>query len=144
MSRQFKSLAGCLVSATLARTNLANSVLHLFKSALAPDPTTPLATYTANECDFDGYAAITLAAWLAPGLAEVPGYQIVSPLVQFAWSHVSGDVANAVGGAYLVNSNGDLIDVVTFTAPIPMGGPGQVIPISLTEVFSTSDSAFLG
>lgn len=137
MSVQFFPLEGCLTTATAIRTALANSVLHLFKSDFVPEPSSPLADYTADEADYDGYAAITMATWNAPILAPGTGYMIGSPLVQFVWTHDTDDVQNVIGGCYLVDSAGKIRLTVIFTAPIPMQQAGQGIPINLVWLFPT-------
>lgn len=137
MSVQFFPVAGCGVTAAAVRAALANSVLHLFKSDLAPNPSTPLADYTAAEADYASYSAITIAAWNAPILAPGTGYMIGSPLVQFAWATAGEDVGNVIGGCYLVDSAGNLRMSVTFTQPIPMQQAGQGIPINLVWLFPT-------
>lgn len=137
MSTQFFPLEGCLTTATAVRTAMASSVMHLFKSTFTPDPSSPLSEYTAAECDFDGYAPITLTAWLAPILAPDTGYMINSPLVQFAWEHDTDDIGNTVGGCYIVDAGGKNRIAVIFTAPVPMQQAGQGIPISLVWLFPT-------
>lgn len=137
MAVQFFPLEGCLTTATAVRTALANSVIHLFKSSFAPEPTDPLASYTAAECDYDGYAAITFAAWNTPILAPGTGYMIGSPLVQFTWVFDTADVGNLVGGCYVVDAATKLRMTVIFTEPIPMQQAGQGIPINLVWLFPT-------
>lgn len=137
MAQQFNPLAGCLATATAMRTALAASILHLFKSGFSPTPSNVLADYTAQECDFDGYLAATIAAWNAPILAPDTGYMIGSPLVQFAWEHDTDDVGNDVGGCYLVDSLGVLRLAIVFTQPIPMQVAGQGLPINLIMLFPT-------
>lgn len=137
MSTQFFPVAGCQVSAAEMQTELANSVLHLFKSDLDPNPSTPLSEYTAAEADYDGYAAETLAAWNDPILAPGTGYMIGSPLVQFACADPFTGGGNTIGGCYLVDSAGKIRLAVKFTAPIPMQAAGQGIPINLVWLFPT-------
>lgn len=136
MSTQFFPLEGCRESASEMQTVLANSVLHLFKSDLVPDPSTPLADYTAAEADYTGYAAETMAAWNTPILAPGTGFMIGSPLVQFEVGSTP-TTTNIIGGAYLVDAAGDLRMTIIFTAPIPMELDGQGIPINLVWLFPT-------
>jgi hypothetical protein len=128
---QFLSLAGSLVRSTANQAALANSVLHLFKSGFVPSPSNLLAEYTAQECDYASYAAITVVAWGAPILAPGSGWMTFAPLQTFLWATAGADVQNSVGGAYLVSATGDLLDVVIFENAKPMQGPGnsvQLIP----------------
>lgn len=137
MSIQFFPLEGCQTSAAATRTALANSVMHLFQQSLSPDPSTPLTDYTAAEADYDGYAAITMAAWNAPILAPGTGYMIGSPLVQFAWEFDEESVGNVIKGAYLVDAAGKLRLTVIFTDLIPMEMAGQGIPLNVVWLFPT-------
>ena len=125
---QFLSLEGALVRSTQNQSDLANSVLHLFKAGFTPSPENVLADYTAQECDYDGYAAKTIATWGAPILAPGGGYMTFAPLQTFTFTPATGDT-NSVGGAYLVNAGGDLLDVVIFDTPKPMQGPGQTVQL---------------
>lgn len=136
MSVQFFPLEGCRESATEMQTVLASSVLHLFQDSLDPDPSTPLADYTAAEADFTGYAAETLTAWNTPILAPGTGYMIGSPLVQFEVGAAPA-TTNVINGCYLVDAAGDLRMVVIFTSPIPMQLDGQGLPINLVWLFPT-------
>ena len=87
MPVQFLSLAGSEVFAAAAQTRNANSVLHLFKSAFVPNPGSTLTDLTANECDFDGYASITLVTWENPVRPWPLEYTLLnSPMSDFARS----------------------------------------------------------
>ena len=57
------SLTGANKMIALAATDLANSVLHLYRDGvISPPPTisTPLSAFTAAEATFNGYAALTI------------------------------------------------------------------------------------
>lgn len=137
MPTQFTSLAGCKREANLQKTDLVSSVAHLFKSSIVPTPSTPLVALLADECDFDGYVPITIAAWTGPYLAPgTPGYMIVAPILEWVYASAGPNVSNAVAGYFLVNSNGDLIDVVIFDAPINMSVNDQVIAYTPIELFA--------
>lgn len=137
MSTQFFPVAGCKESAAETQAALANSVLHLFKSSLVPNPSTPLSEYTAAEADYANYTPKTFAAWNDPILAPGTGYMIGSPLVQFETDDPFTGDPNTIGGAYLVDSGGKLRLTVIFTNPIPMQLAGQGIPINLVWLFPT-------
>ena len=139
---QFYPLAGCEVIAALVQAELAASKLRLFQDSLpAPDPSTPIADYVANEADFTGYPAggETITAWLDPILDPLGGYSIGSGTEQFATDNPT-TVGNIIAGAWLENAAGDIISVVVFTTPIPMQMPGQGIPIDLRLVFPTGEA----
>jgi len=133
----FVSLAGTKRQAGLMKTDLANSILHLFKSPFLPSPATTLAELDAQECDFDGYAAKTITAWGDPVLAPISGYMIVAPTQ--TWVMGAGPIAvgNTVGGHYLEDSAGNLIDVVIYDPPIPMQSPDQSVIQTPVEVYPT-------
>lgn len=137
MATVFYPLAGCLENAKERRTALASSVVHLFKSDLVPTPATPLSEYTANEADYDTYAAITMTAWNDPILAPGSGYMTGSPLVQFAVGASDPTTPNLIGGCYIVDASGDLRQAVVFDQPVPMQVAGQGIPLNFVELFPT-------
>lgn len=127
------SLAGSLVQSTANQARMAACVMHLFKFGFNPTPTTPLTTYLENECDYDGYAAQTIATWAAPVLAG-QGYGTFAPTQTFRWTHVADDVGNQVGGHFIVTSGGDLMDYSIYDPSIPMQGPGMAVIKSPVEV----------
>jgi len=137
VSVQFFPLESCREQAELVRTALVNSVAHLFQDGFTPDPSNVLADYTAEEADFDGYAAETMAAWFPAILAEGSGYMIQSPWVQFEFDPSPGTPTNVINGMYLVTAGGDLWLTVIFTNPIPMQVDGQGIGFNLTLLFPT-------
>ena len=137
MSTQFFPLEGCLTTATAIKTAMAASVAHLFQSSLAPDPSTPTSDYTAAEGNFDGYADVTITAWNAPILAPGTGYLISTPLLTWAWTHVSMDVGNLIGGAYILDAASKNRLVVIFDEVIPMQMAGQGIQFYVNWLFPT-------
>jgi hypothetical protein len=119
------------------QTVLAASVCHLYQAALVPVPATPLADYTANEADYDSYAAETMAAWFDPILAPNTGYMILSPAVQFEVGPTDPVTQNMIGGLYLLDSAGALRLTIIFTEATPMQFAGQGIPIQIAWLFPT-------
>lgn len=134
------SLTGAKTEAAAGKTRLANSVLHLFKSGFTPSPTSILADFTAQECDYDGYAALTMAAWSDPVLAG-SGYIIYSPTQTFPWAHVADDVGNQVGGAYVVLAGGSLYSYIIFDPTRPMQGPDQAVIVQPTDFYPAGQTA---
>lgn len=120
------SLSGALVEATAAQTRMAASVMKLFKAGFLPSPTSVVADFNAQECDFDGYASKTIATWAAPVLAGT-GYMTYAPAQTFTWSHVADDVGNQVGGHWIETAGGDLIGYTVYDPTIPCQGPGQAV-----------------
>ena len=135
--QQFRSLEGAKTDAAAKKTALAASVLHLFKSGFIPNGSTPLADYTAQECDYDGYAAKTIATWGDPVLSPGSGYLIYAPQQTFTWALDADAVGNIVGGTYLVTAGGKLMDVVIFETPVPLQGVDQALVVTPIEVFPT-------
>lgn len=128
------SMAGALVQATANQTRMANSVMHLFSYGWTPTPTSTKADFLAHECDYDGYAPLTIAAWGAPVLVG-QAWGTFAPTQTFRWTHDTDDVGNQVGGYFLVTSAGDLMDYCIFDPTVPMQGPGQAVvktPIEVT------------
>lgn len=120
------SMTGAKIEAVAGKARLANSVLHCFKYPFVATPNTTLADLLAVECDFDGYAAKTIAAWGDPVLAG-EGYLIYAPTQTFLWEHDTDDVGNQVGGTFLVTSGGDLYQYTNFDPSRPCQGPDQAI-----------------
>lgn len=128
------SLTGAKLEATAAQTRLAASVLHLFKSGFVPTPTTLKAEFDANECDYDGYAPLTIATWNAPKLAGV-GYAIYAPTQTFSWVFDVDAVGNQVGGAWLETAAGDVYQYTIFDPTRPIQGPDQAIITTPTDIY---------
>lgn len=135
------SLTGCKAIAVLEKAALVNATVHLFKAGFHPSPANVVADYAANECDFDNYAAVTIAAWgdivLASGNA---GYAIQGVLCEFLWAHVADDVQNGVGGWWVQTAAGVLRNYFEFSDSVPMQGPDQscsfvpVVPILAGQI----------
>lgn len=124
--QNYASLNGALVEATAAQARMANSVMHLFKQGFIPAPTSVLADFQAQEADFDGYAAKTIATFADPVLAGT-GYMTYGPAQTFAWSHVADDVGNQIGGHWLETAGGELIGYTVYDPTIPVQGAGQAV-----------------
>lgn len=137
MSVQFVPLAGAALTAAEMKTVLEDSVVKLFKSSFTPDPSNVVADYDAAECDFDGYASITIEDWAAPILSPGSGYMINSPLLQWSWAFDTLGTGNDVGGLWVEDSTGALRMALIFTQPIPMQLAGQGLPVSLVILFPT-------
>jgi len=130
----YLSLTGAKVEAEAAQTRLVNSVLHLFQAGFSPTPTSTLADFLAAECDYDGYAALTIAAWADPVLAGA-AYATYAPTQTFPWTHVADDVGNQCGGSFLVTAGGVLYQYTVFDPTRPIQGPDQAIITTPTDVY---------
>lgn len=98
---------------------LAGVKIHLYKTHLNPDPTTPLATFTAAEADYTGYAAQAVGTWGAPYI-DIDGLAHVSaPSKQF--QPTDGVAPNVIYGAFITDTAGAvLIFYVVFDTPVSL------------------------
>lgn len=129
------SLGGAKTEAVAAKARLAASVLHLFKAdGFVPTPTSVLADFVLHECDFDGYAAKTIAAWSDPALAGT-GYAVYAPTQSFPWVLAVDAKGNSVGGWFLVLAGGSLYEYGTFDPARPAQGADQVVIVTPTDVY---------
>jgi len=124
---QFLSQAGAYQLALRQQTALINSVMHLFNFGFVPNPGTTLAQLLAQECTFAGYAPKTIAAWPEIVSAAGTNFLLFAPTQTWIWTAGGGDPTGTVGGHFIVSAAGDLGDVVTYDAPIPMQGPFQSV-----------------
>lgn len=129
----FVNQQGAFDVSELVKTQLVNCTMHLFKSTFVPTPTTPLSAFHANECDFDGYAPATIAAWSDPVLAGA-AWAIYAPTQTFRWVFATG-VGNMVGGYWIQLAGGDIKDYTTFNPAEAAAGPGMAIIRTPIEVF---------
>jgi hypothetical protein len=137
---QFRAASGALIEAAAAQARLANSTMHLFKASYTPPGDVILSSLVANEATFDGYAPATMAAWAAPVLAPVSGWLTFGPLVVFRWVFSVGNV-DVIGGYWIQDAGGNLIDVVIYNSPKSMTGVGMSIEETPTEVFPSGPGA---
>jgi hypothetical protein len=135
MTGTFYPLLATLWIAGLVQTALAGSKLRLFQNSITPTINTTIAELEAAEADFSGYSEKTITAFLAPYLG-VTGANINSPLLQFD-SATPFSVSNSIGGAWIEDSTGDLVSVITFPEPVAMGAVGQSLPVSQVLSFGT-------
>lgn len=128
------SMEGAEVIAIANKARMASCVMHLFKYGFNPTGTTPLADYLAQECDFDGYAPLTIATWADPLLVG-SAWGVYAPTQTFRWEFDTDGIGNQVGGHFLVTAAGKLMDFSIYGPAIPMQGPGQGVvktPVEIT------------
>ena len=120
---------------------MVNSTIHQFKFGFQPTPSTPLSSYEAQEADYDGYSAITMATWADPVLAPGSGYMTFGPQVTFRWTFDTDAIQNAIGGYWVQTAAGVVTDYVIYDAAKPMQGPGQSDTQTPVEVFPASPAS---
>lgn len=102
---------------------LDGSELHLYKSDTVITRDTVKADLT--ECDFDGYAAITLTTWNNPYVNAAGQCVCLAGEKQFDTA-TPWTTGNNVYGWWIEESGGDLILAGRFSdAPRPMAAPGD-------------------
>jgi len=129
------------------RTSLANSVLHLFQNSLDnPDPSTPLATYTANEADFDGYDRVTLDRpdWTTPVVASCCATSTWGTTA-IQWNVLGGPAQTIYGYAFVDPTSNILRFIQRFDpediAPLEVGGKVLLLPkFTLTSAECEEDA----
>lgn len=122
--------AGALFIAGKVRTALANCKLRLFKDGMGivVGPSLTAAQLAAAEADYDGYAAITVAAMTAPLLNPLGGASISTGSQQFAIAAPYA-VTNVIGGGWLEDSTGALVMAWSYGEAKPLVGAGDGIPV---------------
>lgn len=135
------SLSGANKIAALIATDLTNSVLHLYKDAvITPPPTisTPLASFTAAECNFNGYAPLTITS--VGDLVQLGNAWAIVLNARFDFNPAGGSPGNQVGGWYLVSATGVLYEFGVFAPSRPAQAAGNsifvtvVLPITAEQV----------
>lgn len=138
--QQISPLSGAKEIALARQADMANAVISLFKWSFVPGVSTTKAELEANECDFTDYATKVIAAWTGPVLAPVSGYQINAPVQ--TWTVVTATVGNTVGGYWIEDATGDVIDIVVFDDPgVPMTNVDQAVQVTPVQFFPAQSIA---
>jgi hypothetical protein len=114
-----------------------HTTVKLAKGVFGPTPTSNPASFT--ECDFDGYAAKTIAAYGGPHLVPSGNAEITSSAV-LSWTPTGSVTPNVVAGYWLVGGNGDYLGGEAFPAPIPLNGP--LTTLSLIPSWQQAPASF--
>jgi hypothetical protein len=136
MPAPFFPTSRTVVVANALQTELALSVVKLFKSGFVPDAATVVADLDDNEADYSDYAPQTITAWLEPGAAIGGGVQITAPTVQFLCTG-SQAVGNTIGGYWIELAGGSVVLIRQFDEPVSMSADLQHIEITPTIVVPT-------
>lgn len=137
MAVAFYPSTGTRALATLVQTALVNSVVRLFQDTITPTPSTTQAELIAEEADFSGYAAITVAAWLDPATDPSGNSSTQFPTVQFATTGSPPAIGNQIGGFWVETVGGDVMQIIIFDAAVPMDFFGAALPVDLLLPFLT-------
>lgn len=130
--------AGALKVAATVQTLMAMSKIRLFKSNLTITPSIDEAALVAAECDYDGYVALTVTAFLAPYLDPAGGASIQSGTQQFQYGPVgTPPVINQVYGFWVETAAAVPILAGSFDNPVSMAQIGDAIPISVVLNYGT-------
>lgn len=118
---------------TALKTELALSVVKLFKGGFVPDVDTVVGDLDANECDYDDYAPETITAFNDIAKAIGGGFQITAPTVQFAIA-AAQVVPNTVGGYWIELAGGAVVMIKQFDDPVNMAFPYDSIEVNPTII----------
>jgi hypothetical protein len=110
------------------RTALAASKIRLYQSSINPTENTTLAELEAAEADYDGYAEITITNFGAVFQSPL-GAAIQMPSVQFQGTDPMV-VTNNIGGAWIEDSTGALVNIIGFPEAKAMSSPLDALPLS--------------
>lgn len=128
--------SGALWLAGKVKTALVNCKVRLFKDGMGivVGPALVVADLIAAEADYDGYAAITVAATSAPLLNPLGGASISTGEQQF---QIDAPYAtpNVIGGGWLEDSTGALVMAWSYGEPKSLVGAGDGIPVTQILLF---------
>lgn len=134
MPAPFYPNSSAIDQAATMQTDLALSVVKLFKDGFAPNATTTVAELDAQEADYTTYAAKTITAWGDPILSSAGGAQITAPTVQFTLA-ADPAVGNAIGGYWIEKAGGEVVLIRQFDTPVAMTAANQGITLTPTLIF---------
>lgn len=104
---------------------LQGGTLHLFASNHTPVAADVLATYTAIESAFGGYAAITCNSWGA--VAQNASAEAETDETVRTFTATGAGLPETAYGAYYVDSNGALAYAELFQTPVVLSVAGHTV-----------------
>jgi hypothetical protein len=123
---------GAMQLADSIQTLMAESKIRLFSTAVAISKTTTKAELVAAEATYDGYAAVTVTAFLNPYLDPAGGATTQSGTKIFYYGPAaSPPVTNNVLGFWVETAAGVPILIVGFDSPVPMIEVGDAVPVNV-------------
>jgi hypothetical protein len=133
-----------LAMVTSIKTAYATGLLKLVKSAIAFTPNLDVATLTAIEADFSGYAAKTLTT-LPPAYYDVVNGGVSFTIPTQQWTRTLGtpDVPNDIFGGWIENAGGDLLMAWGITTSWGMQAVGDALPLEITLNFFGTNELYL-
>lgn len=118
------------LSARPAAALLVTPQVKLLKASIVLTPTTPLATLTAQEADFTGYAAIALPTLVGPINPTVLTTGLTADVNFVVGS--SPTVTNNIYGYYVDhNTAADWVLAELFDNPVPMALAGDFLGLAI-------------
>ena len=102
---------------------------------LEPSATTTWAEILAAQCDFSGYALITLLALEGPFRFEDGGWYLDTGLL--VWEVVTATplVTNVVGGYAIADADSNVLQVGTLDSPVPMAVVGDPLELVIRQAY---------
>jgi len=134
MPAPFFPNSACVDQANALQTELALSVVRLFKAGFVPEVTTVIADLEAEEADYTTYAPETITAWGEPYTSTSGGVQITAPGVQFSLATTPA-VGNAIGGYWVEKAGGEVVVIRQFDLPVSMSVAFDGLVITPTIIF---------
>jgi len=94
--------------------------VHLLKTLIVPTPDTPIATFTAAEANFTGYAAKALGALGTPYIDPVTGAYVAAGIA-LDWQMTDALAPNTIYGVFITDTtSADIEAYEMFATPIPL------------------------
>lgn len=123
------AMLGALSTVPAAKLVL-NGMIHLLKATINFNPQTPIASFTALEANFSGYAAIALPALVGPLNGSVNRREMFANAIFVATSPLV--TANNIFGYWIdQNAGADWVMAELFPAPMPVAAPGDFVELDL-------------
>lgn len=119
----------------------ATDKMRLYKSTFAPNQSSTQADFAANEVNFTGYAAVTLAGGHAVGLDISGNVELISlDLAQFQQTAVT--LTDIAGGWWIEDTGGTVVKLFNpLDAPFAFDRAGNTLLIKSNETITEDSGA---
>jgi len=113
--------------------------VHLVKGDITPTPGVPLATYTAAEADYTGYATEDVT-WLDPVINDAGQVELIGTVPEFR--PTASTVGNSIYGLFVTDTAGAVLKFAGRfdNPPLPMNGVTDNILVTLRFVAPSAGS----